>query len=126
MTSWGVTLETTTAAKGLMHGLSLALRKNLMTTIVSLVSEINLTVAREPGLAHPYATRGCQKRQSRRDWCESPARPAPAPLPRQQEFGVPRQLVVDRGPATLYPQMRLAQMQGFQGDGNVTLDMFSD
>ncbi len=41
---------------------------------------------REPGLAHPDITRGCQERLSRRDWYEAPARPAPAPLPRQEEF----------------------------------------
>ncbi len=50
----------------------------------------------------------------------------PAPLPRKKEFGAPRQPVVDWGPATPYPQARLAQMQDFQGDGSVMLDMFSD
>ena len=44
---------------------------------------------REPGLAHPDLTRGCQER---RDWYEAPARPVPAPLPRQEEFGIPQQL----------------------------------
>ncbi len=63
---------------------------------------------------------------SRRDCYEAPARPTPAPLSRQVEFGVPRQPVVDWGPARMYPQVRLAQMQDFQGHGSVTLDMFSD
>ncbi len=30
---------------------------------------------------------------------------------------------MDRGPVRPYPQVRLAQMQDFQGDGSVTLDM---
>ncbi len=80
----------------------------------------------EPGLAHPDITRGCQERLSCRDWYEAPARPAPAPLPRQGEFGVPQPPNVDRGPVRPYPQVRLAQMQDFQGDGSVTLDMFND
>ncbi len=33
---------------------------------------------------------------------------------------------MDRGPIRPYPQVRLAQMQDFQGDGNVTVDIFSD
>ena len=53
--------------------------------------------AREPGLAHPGITRKCQERLSHRDWYEAPARPTPAPLPRQEEFGVPRKSVVDWG-----------------------------
>ncbi len=122
----------------------------------------------EPGLAHPDTTRGCQEWLSRRDWYEAPNRPAPAPLPRHGELGIPQQPIVDRGPAPLprhgelgipqqpivdrgpaplprhgelgipqqpivdrgpvrpYPQVRLAQMHDFQGDGSVTLNMFSD
>ncbi len=80
----------------------------------------------EPGLAHPHVTRGCQERLSRRDWYETLARPAPAPLPRQEEFGIPRQPAVGWGPARPHPQVCLAQMQDFQGNGSVTLDMFSD
>ncbi len=98
-----------------------------MMTIISLVSEFNLTMAHitrhVPG---DDITRGCQERLSRRDWYEAPARPAPAPLPRQEEVGIPRQPVVDWWPARPHPQVRLAQMQDFQGDGSVTLDMFSD
>ncbi len=33
---------------------------------------------------------------------------------------------MDWGPAEPYPQVRLAQMQDFQGDGSVMLDIFSD
>ena len=80
----------------------------------------------EPGLAHPDVTRGCQERLSCRDWYEAPARPAPAPLPRQGEFGIPQQHIVDRGPVRPFPQVCFAQMQELQGDGSVTLDMFSD
>ncbi len=80
----------------------------------------------ELGLAHPDVPRGCQERLSRRDWYETSARPAPAPLRRQEEFGVPRQPLVDWGPARPYPQVCLAQMQDFQGDGSVTLNMFSN
>ncbi len=50
----------------------------------------------------------------------------PAPLPRHGELGIPEQPIVDRGPVRPYPQVRLAQIQDFQGDGSVTLDMFSD
>ncbi len=71
-------------------------------------------------------TRGCQERLSRLHWYEAPTRPAPAPLPRHGELGVPQQPTVDRGPVRPYPQVRLAQMQDFQGDGSVMLDMFSD
>ena len=81
---------------------------------------------REHGLAHPDVARECHELLFRRDWYEAPARPVPAPLPRQEEFGVPRQPALGLGPARPYSQMRLAQMQDFQGDGSVTLDMFSD
>ena len=50
----------------------------------------------------------------------------PGPLPRHGELGIPQQPIVDRGPARPYPQVRLAQMQDFQGDGRVTFDLFSD
>ncbi len=82
--------------------------------------------ANEPGLAHPDVIRGFPERPSRRDWYEENTRPTPAPLPRQRELGIPQPPVVDRGPGRPYPQVRLAQMQDFQGDGSVTLDMFSD
>ncbi len=39
---------------------------------------------------------------------------------------MPRQPVVDWGPARPHAQVRLAQMQDFQGDRSVTLDWFSD
>ena len=42
------------------------------------------------------------------------------------ELGVSQQPIVDRGPVRTYPQVRLAQMQDFQGDGNVMFNMFSD
>ncbi len=70
-------------------------------------------------------TRGAPEWLSCRGWYEAHARPTPAPLPRQEEFGIPRP-VMDWGPAQPYPQVRLAQMQDFQGDGSVTLDMSSD
>ncbi len=80
----------------------------------------------EPGLAHPDVTRGCQGRLSHRDWYKVPTRVVPAPLRRHRELGVPQQPIVDRGPVRPYPQVRLAQMQDFQGDGSVTLGMFSE
>ena len=80
----------------------------------------------EPDLAHPNVTRGYPERPSRRDWYEAANRPTPAPLQRTREFDVPQPHVVERGPGRPYPQVRLAQMQDFQGDGSVTLDMFSD
>ncbi len=43
----------------------------------------------EPSLAHPGIARGRPERLSHRDWYEAPARNAPAPFPRQEEFGVP-------------------------------------
>ena len=58
-------------------------------------------------------------------WYEAPTRPVPAPLPRHGELGVPRQPIVDRGLVRPYPQVRLAQMQDFQGDRSVTLNIFS-
>ncbi len=66
--------------------------------------------AYEPGLAHPGITRGCQERLSHRDWYEVPARSVPAPLPRQEDFGVPRRPIVDWRPARPYSQVHLAQM----------------
>ncbi len=63
---------------------------------------------------------------SHSDWYEAPARPAPAPLPRQGEFGIPQQPIMDTGPVRPYLQVHLAQMQDFQSDRSVTLDMFSD
>ncbi len=80
----------------------------------------------EPNLAHPDVTRGYPERPSRRDWYKAANQPTPTPLPRTREFDVPQPHVVDRGPGRPYPQVRLAQMQDFQGDGSVTLDMFSD
>ena len=80
----------------------------------------------KPDLAHPDVTRGYPEWPSRHDWYEITNGPTPAPLPRQREFGIPQLPVVDRGPVRPYPQVRLAQMQDFQGDGSVTLDMFSD
>ncbi len=74
---------------------------------------------REPGLAHPDVTRGCQERLSNRDWYEAPPTPAPAPLPRQEDFGVPRQPVVDWGPVRPHPQVRLAQMVRTSVTGNI-------
>ncbi len=70
--------------------------------------------------------RGYPKCPSGRDWYEATNRPTAAPLPRQREFGVPQPPVVDRGPVTPYHQVRVAQMQDFQDDGSVTLDIFSD
>ena len=97
-------------------------------TIIRLVSELNLTMAHMYLVwLHPDINRGCQERLSRRDWYKAPARPAPTPLPRQGEFGIPQQPIVDRGPVRPYPLVRLTQMQDLQGDGfSVTLDMFSD
>ncbi len=69
---------------------------------------------REPALAHPDVTRGCQEQLSRRDWYEAPARPAPAPLPRQEECGAPRQPVVDWGPARSHPQVRWLKCRTFK------------
>ncbi len=80
----------------------------------------------EPNLAHPDVTRGHPERQSRRDWYEAANQPTPAPLPRTREFDIPQPRVVDRGLGRPYFQVRLAQMQDFQGDGSVTLDMFSE
>ncbi len=80
----------------------------------------------EPGLAHPDLIRGYQDRPSHRDGFEASNQPAPAPLPRHRELGVTQQPFVDRGPVRPYPQVRLAQMQDFQDDRSVTLDMFSD
>ncbi len=80
----------------------------------------------EPDLAHPDVIRGYPEWPSRCDWYEATNRPAAAPLPRHREFGIPQPPVVDRGPVRPYPHVRLAQMQDFQGDGSVTLDMFSD
>ncbi len=80
----------------------------------------------EPSLAHPGMTRGYQERPSLRDWYEASNWPAPAPLPRHRELGVPQHPILDRGPVRPYTQVRLAQMQDFQGDESVTLDMFSD
>ena len=80
----------------------------------------------EPDLAHPDVIRGYQEWPSRRDWYRATNRPVPTPLPRHREFGIPQPTAVDRGPVRPYPQVRLAQMQDFQGDGSVTLDMFSD
>ncbi len=80
----------------------------------------------EPNLAHPDATRGYPEWPPHRDWYEAANRPTPAPMPRTREFNVPQPHVVDRGPGRPYPQVRLAQMQDFQGDGSVMLDMFSD
>ncbi len=80
----------------------------------------------ELDLAYPDVIRGYQELPSRRDWYEANNWPMPAPLPLQRELGVPQPHVVDRGPIRPYPQVRLAQMQDFQGDGSVTLDMFSD
>ncbi len=82
--------------------------------------------AHEPSLAHPDVTGEYQERLSHRDWYEAPNRPTPAPLPRHRGLGTPQLPIVDRGPARPYPQVRLAQMEDFQGDGIVTLDMFSD
>ncbi len=79
----------------------------------------------EPNLAHPDMTRGYPERPSCRDWYKAAHQPTPTPLPRTREFDVPQPHVVDRGPGRPYPQVRLAQMQDFQGDGSVTLDMFS-
>ncbi len=84
------------------------------------------TGTHEPDLAHPDVTRGCPERPSRRDWYEAVNRPMSAPLPRHRELGILQPPVVDRGALRPYPQVRLAQMQDFQGDGSVTLDMFSD
>ena len=80
----------------------------------------------EPSLVHPDVTRGRQERLSHHDWYEAPNRPAPATLPRHGELGIPQPPIVGRGPVRPYPQGRLAQMQDFQGNGSVTLDMFSD
>ncbi len=80
----------------------------------------------EPNLTHPDVTRGHPERQSRRDWYEATNRPTPAPAPRAREYDVSQPHVVDRGPGRPYPYVHLAQMQDFQGDGSVTLDMFSD
>ncbi len=80
----------------------------------------------ERDLAHPDVIRGYPERPSRCDWYEANNWPTPAPLPRQRELGVPQPPVVDRGPVSPYPQVRLAQMQDFQGDGSMMLDMFSD
>ncbi len=41
------------------------------------------------------------------DWYEALVRPAPAPLPRQEEFGVLQQPVMDWGPARPYREVRL-------------------
>ncbi len=84
---------------------------------------------RGPSLAHPDVTRGCQEWLSRHDWYEASARPAPTPLSRQKQAkGLLHSTtnLLDRGPARPYPQGPLAQMQDFQGDGGVTLGMFSD
>ncbi len=80
----------------------------------------------EPDLAHPDVIRGFPEWPSRHNWYEATNQPTPAPLPRQREFGIPQPPVVDRGPVRPYLQVRLAQMQDFQGYGSVTLDMFSD
>ncbi len=82
--------------------------------------------AHEPSLAHPDVSRGFPERSSCCDWYEANTRPTPAPLPRQRELGIPQPPVVDRGSGRPYPHVRLAQMQNFQGDGSVTLAMFSD
>ncbi len=50
--------------------------------------------AHESGLAHLGIAWGCPERLSCHDWCEAPAGPAPAPLPRQVKFALPRQPVV--------------------------------
>ncbi len=81
---------------------------------------------REYGLAYPGVTSGGPEEVSCHDRYGAPTRPIPAPLPRQEKFGVPQQTVVDWGPARPYPQVRLAQMQDLQGDESVMLDMFSD
>ncbi len=47
-------------------------------------------------------------------------------MPRHRELGIPQHHIMDKGPVRPYPQVRLAQMQDFQGDGSVTLDMFTD
>ena len=68
----------------------------------------------EPDLAH--VIRGYPERPSRRDWYVTNNRPTPAPLPMHRQLGVPQPHVVDRGPGRPYPQLRLPQMQDFQGD----------
>ena len=80
----------------------------------------------EPGLIHSDVIRGFPEWPSRRDWYDGNTRPTPDPLSRQRDLGIPQPPVVAKGPGRLYPQVRLAQMQDFQGDGSVTLDMFSD
>ncbi len=80
----------------------------------------------EPNLPRPDVTRGHPEWQSRRDWYEATNRPMPAPAPRAREYDVPQPHVVDRGLGRPYPQVRLAQMQDFQCDGSMTLDIFSD
>ncbi len=80
----------------------------------------------EPDIAHPDVIRGYPEWPSRHDWYTLNNWPTPAPLPRHRELGIPKPPVVDRGPVRPYPQVHLAQMQDFQGDGSVTLDMFSD
>ncbi len=115
------------AFHALANALSLAMTKPLMTTNYQPGFRTQSYYGtHEPHLPHPDATRGCQERLSHHDWYEAPARPALAPLPRQGEFGIPQQHTVDRVPVRPYPQVRLAQMQDFQRDGSVTLDMFSD
>ena len=77
----------------------------------------------EPDLAHPDVIRGYPEWPSRHDWYEAANQPMPAPLPRHRELGVPQQPIVGRGPVRPYPQVRLPQMQDFQGDGSVMLEM---
>ena len=65
---------------------------------------------------------------SRCDWYEAPARPAPTPLPRQEGLVSRDNLLWTGGlpDHTAKYTVRLTQMQDFQGDGSVMLDMFSD
>ncbi len=69
-------------------------------------------------------SRGYAEQLSSCAWNEAPSRPAPNPLHRAKEFGITRQPLADWGPARLYHQVRLAQMQDSQGDDGVTLDIF--
>ena len=66
----------------------------------------------ESSLAHSDVTRGCQERLSHLDWYEAPPRPAPAPLLRHDELGVPQQHIVDRAdliPKCIWPKCRTSR-----------------
>ncbi len=79
---------------------------------------------RQPSHAHPIMAKGVVGQLSHHDWFEAPAGPGPTLLQPWEDYGLQQPPVADWGHARPYPQVHLAQMPDFQGDGK--LDIFRE